>query len=459
MEQPTDTNPGSPKRVRVDPDASNAALKTQSPLACAQESLQAYVTSLPPSTASILLRLARSHLHLRARLHNKKAQIEKMTNDATFLPHSARVSFKLSGSKQAEQETEFQTLQTETATLVDKFQRDLKTKIKKATEIEKKLLLAQLNDDLATALRVATKALLLTFDSTADADRILANILDNFSVTFLSFLESDKETFQALYKTRHSLFVFPNPYVAPINHVPIPPPDATATGTQNTGTQNSQPSQDDDDDEPTDSLVLHEYRQQLATQDPAPAPAPATRPVPGPLPFAFTITKIKRALEQTFIVPWETFLAQSKKNSTALALQKLATDHFDSAATETAAMEIDTEPPARRELIEELVQKAVDKRTSKLNSEVGRLRSQLAAKNSNRGQATGAAKTKSSAAKPKATRGRSQSRKRADEKPNATTADSKNKTRRTKSSNKQSPSKTKGSNNRRKQSSRTGTRS
>ena len=81
MEQATDANPGSPKRVRVDPNATNAS-KNQSPLACAQECLQEYIASLPPSTASILLCLARSHLQLRARLHNKKTQIKKMTNDA-----------------------------------------------------------------------------------------------------------------------------------------------------------------------------------------------------------------------------------------------------------------------------------------------------------------------------------------------------------------------------------------
>ena len=462
MEQATDKNPGSPKRVRVDPNATNAASKTQSPLACAHESLQEYITSLPPSTASILLRLARNHLQLRARLHNKQTQIEKMTNDAAFLPRSARVYFKLSGSKSAEQEAEFQTLQTETALLVDKFQRDLKEKITKATKIETKLLLTQLNEDLAVSLRVATKALLLTFESSADPDRILANILDNFSTTFLTYLETNKETFQTLYKTRHSLLVFPNPYLAPVHEVPIPPDTQATQDPPNT--QESQASADSTDtDEPTDSLVLDEYRRNLAPPPQAAAAAapnarPATRTVTGPLPFALTINKVKRALENIFVLPWNTFLTQSKKNATTLALKKLATDHFDSSATETAAMEIDTEPPARRELIEEMVQKAVDKQTAKLNSEVGRLRSQLAAKNSNRGQATGANKTKSSAPST-ANRGRSRSQKRAAAKPNATTAASKNKTPRSKNSNKQSPSRSKNSNSNRKQSSRTGTRS
>ena len=486
MEQATDTNPGSPKRVRVDPTPTNAAQKTQSPLACAQESLQAFISSLPPSTASILLRLARNHLQLRAHLHNKKTQIEKMTNDVSFLPRSARVNFKLSGSKPAEQEAEFQTLQTETATLVDKFQRDLKEKIQKATEIEKKLLLTQLNDDLVVALRVATKALLLTYDSSADPDRILSNILDNFSTTFLAFLETDKATFQLLFKSRHSLVTFPCPYVATIHEVPDPPPpppqNPATQGTQNTqGSQFSLPDTDDDTtttSEPTDSLMLNDYRQRLASQPDAPPPANApaaaaapaattpaaqTRPsrvVVGPLPFALTINKVKRVLEHIFVLPWEKYILQSKHNATSLALQKLATDHFDSTATETAAMEIDTEPPARRELIEDLVQKAVDKRTAKLNSEIGRLRSQLSEKNQPRGQATGTSTNKLSAP-PSQGRSQSQSQNRnpAAAKPNTTAATAKNKTSKAKNSTMRSNSKNNKSRGKKKQSSRTGTRS
>ena len=253
--------------------------------------------------------------------------------------------------------------------------------------------------------------------------------------------------------------MFPNPYLAPVHEVP----DETPATQDTPNTQESQASTDTEDEaaEPTDSLVLADYRRNLATQpqNEAPPARPATKTITGPLPFALTITKVKRTLENIFILPWNTFLLQSKKNATALALQKLATDHFDTSATETAAMEIDTEPPARRELIEEMVQKAVDKRTAKLNSEVGRLRSQLATtKNSNRGQATGANKTKSSAPST-ANRGRSRSQKRAAAKPNATTAASKNKTPRSKNSNKQSPSRSKNSNSNRKQSSRTGTRS
>ena len=74
-----------------------------------------------PLTASILLQLAQNHLQLWAHLHNKQMQIKKMMNDAAFMSRSAQVNFTLSSSKSAKQEAEFQTLQMETALLVDKF--------------------------------------------------------------------------------------------------------------------------------------------------------------------------------------------------------------------------------------------------------------------------------------------------------------------------------------------------
>ena len=61
-------------------------------------------------------------------------------------------------------------------------------------------------------------------------------------------------------------------------------------------------------------------------------------------------------------------------------------------------MEIDTEPAADRALLSGLVQREVDKRTNKLQSEVQRLRSLLPdAKNKSRGPSTSATKKKKDA--------------------------------------------------------------
>ena len=101
MVQPTDPT-DSPKRVRVDPTPTNTAVN-QAPLKSAQLHIQESVSSLPPTTASILLRLAKHHLQLRAKLHHKLEQLKKMKDDDTFIPRSACASFTLAGSEPAEQ--------------------------------------------------------------------------------------------------------------------------------------------------------------------------------------------------------------------------------------------------------------------------------------------------------------------------------------------------------------------
>ena len=415
MVQPTDPT-DSPKRVRVDPTPTNTAVN-QAPLKSAQLHIQESVSSLPPTTASILLRLAKHHLQLRAKLHHKLEQLKKMQDDDTFIPRSARVTFTLAGSKPAEQTPEFQTLRDNTSSLVENFQKDLKKQIIAATKIEKKVLLSQLRTDLATSLRVATRALLLTLDADADEDRIVSNILDNFSTTFLAFLDITKDDFAALYKTTHTIDVFPNPYVAQV-HRHNPP------NTQDTNLS-QQTTQTVDTVDHSDSLFVGEIREAAASR----ANRRGTNVTVGPTPFYGQIKSIKRSLESLFVTTWSIYQDQAKRNATTIALRQLAADHFDTKATEDAAMEIDTEPPANRTLLSELIQQEVSKRTNKLNSEIGRLKSQLKEKNVSRGRSTGAKPKKSSASPPPSKqtlkRGKSKGRK-ADGPAKDTTAANKN---------------------------------
>ena len=423
MVQPTDPT-DSPKRVRVNPTPTNTAVN-RAPLKSAQLHIQEYVSSLPPTTASILLRLAKNHLQLRAKLHHKLEQLKKMKDDASFIPRSARVNFTLAGSKAAEQTPEFQTLRDNTSTLVEKFQTDLKKQISAATEIEKKVLLSQLRTDLATSLRVATRALLLTLDSKADEDRVISNILDNYSTTFLSFLDTTKAEFTTLYKTTHTIDVFPNPYTAQVHHHNPPASQNTqaSQASQDTPNLSQQTTQTVDTVDHSDSLFVGEIREAAASR----ANRRTTNTAVGPIPFYGDIKSIKRALESLFVTTWSIYQNQAKHNATTIALRQLATDHFDTKATEDAAMEIDTEPPANRTLLSELVQQEVSKRTNKLNSEIGRLKSQLKEKNASRGRSTGA-KPKKSSASPPPSKQRSKSKgRKADGPANDSTAANKNK--------------------------------
>jgi len=79
-----------------------------------------------------------------------------------------------------------------------------------------------------------------------------------------------------------------------------------------------------------------------------PVPALATAP---PIRNALEDTiasNLKRTLKSVFISAWGLYLSRSKANAVDAALKKLSTEHFDSKATESAAMEIDMEPPATR---------------------------------------------------------------------------------------------------------------
>ena len=62
MDLPTDATLGSPKRVRVDPTATNTPPDTKNPLVSAHAHIQDHVSSLLPQTATILSRCARQHL-------------------------------------------------------------------------------------------------------------------------------------------------------------------------------------------------------------------------------------------------------------------------------------------------------------------------------------------------------------------------------------------------------------
>ena len=136
MEMPTDSDHGSPKRVRLDPTATNADPITKNALASAQQHIQAHVTSLHQQTATILSRCARQHLSLQHKHQNKLDQLQKMEGTDSFFPRSASIKFALSGTKKAMQEPEFVQLQDETSALVETFKQNLKTKIIAATKIE-----------------------------------------------------------------------------------------------------------------------------------------------------------------------------------------------------------------------------------------------------------------------------------------------------------------------------------
>jgi len=99
------------KRTRIDPTAMvPIGEDKQSPLAIAFCFINAHVTSLLPGLAAIFAKLGHQHLLLLTQRIQRQEMIDKLSNDDTFLPHSARIEFDLSMPKAVKEDPEHLTL-------------------------------------------------------------------------------------------------------------------------------------------------------------------------------------------------------------------------------------------------------------------------------------------------------------------------------------------------------------
>ena len=376
MDTATDSTSPS-KRVRIDSTATNGG-PTKSPMAHATSHISDHVASLQPQIATILSRLAKQHILLLSKLHHRIKQVEKMESDAEFIPRSARVNFVLNLSKTAEQDAEFPALRDECTRIVNETQQSLKKQIIAATNIEIKILKTDVQKDLAAAIHIAIKAFLLTEGNAATIppEKMGSTLLDRYHESLLSHCYCDLASFRLIYCTENGITSLPAPF--------LPGDTARRAAARDPITQPE-----------NDSMFPH----LIAT--PAPAPAPPFRTA-----LEDTIaSNLKRTLESVFISAWGLYLSRSQANAVDAALKKLSTEHFDSKATESAAMEIDMEPPATRLQLDSLIQDSVTKQTTKLLRELKTLRAELhdktksnnkPAKNARRGSSPSASNKKKS---------------------------------------------------------------
>jgi hypothetical protein len=365
MDTATDTA-GPNKRVRIDTTAANGG-PSKSPMAHATAHISDHVASLQPQIATILSRLAKQHLLLLSKLYHRMNQVEKMESDAEFIPRSARVNFVLNLSKTAEQDTEFPALRDECLRIVEETQKSLKNQIIAATNIEIKILKLELQKDLAGAIHLATKAFLLADEKATSIppEKMGSTLLDRYHETLLSHAHCVLADFRPIYCTENGITDLPAPY--------------RVADTRRRATQDN-----------SDSL----FPGLLATPAEAPTGSTATEDS--------LASNLKRTLESVFITTWAIYLGHSKANAVAAALKKLSIEHFDSKATESAAMEIDMEPPATRLQLDSLIQDSVSKQTKKMQRELTTIRAELTktkskpSKNYQRGSSPSASNKKKS---------------------------------------------------------------
>jgi hypothetical protein len=381
----TSTNPTpSSKRVRIDAMASEptSSRKDDStrkpPKALAESFIRSHVASLQPQLATILEKLGIQHLNLLAKADNKDTMISKMESDPAFIPRSARLDFTLHMSKKAEATAEYHALHEETEKLLQSIRLGLKRQVIAATKIEYNVLRQEIRLDLARSLRIITRAFLIGDSDETDVDNKVFALIDNCHESLLVHANIERTAFLQLYKETHNLENFPS---------------------------NSQQSPSSQQSPFFASIADSESATVLTSNHGSQSSAAST----------FYDVKLKRAIESVFVAPWNQYLDQVKRNTIALELKKFSTSHFSEQNTEAAAMLVDEEPAADRQLLIELIKKETQAETKALQKEVKQLRAQLktldtsdktpkgpdnnqkgraSAKNQQRGRSSGGASTK-----------------------------------------------------------------
>ena len=138
---------------------SPAPSKPVTPLRTGEMAIDAFLESLRKEAQPTLAKSSKSYLRDFSTLKSKFDTYNKMKDDETFIPRSARINFAIkSDSKTSELET-FKTLQDETTVIVNETKKKLRKKIIKSMQIEiderTKRLLASFLDGLHLCAKIA----------------------------------------------------------------------------------------------------------------------------------------------------------------------------------------------------------------------------------------------------------------------------------------------------------------
>lgn len=89
------------------------------------------------------------------------------------------------------------------------------------------------------------------------------------------------------------------------------------------------------------------------------------------------IDNMSRAIESIFIIPFDEYLYQCKKNKISLELKKLSTFHFTEEATAATQMELDREPSLEHSQIQDLIRRQTKAENKLVLNEISKLQKQL----------------------------------------------------------------------------------
>jgi hypothetical protein len=328
------------------PSSTNTEEKT-TPHAIAEKFIVDYASSLHQQLARLITQIGTDHLLLLSKRDQKEKAIQHLVNDETHIPRSVRFNFTLSTSKQTESNPEYLALRDKAKEITDKCTKDLKQIIIQAAKIHLSIITTEIQQHLAKYLRIITQSLMITNNQFNNFDNKAYDFIKYYLPILTTNAPIDEAQFCELYKQVNKLDTFPP------NHTTNPTP----TPTTNTQTDHS------------DSMFLTQITQDRQAVFPPPPP--------------HNLLPLKNIIEAVFVTPWQRFLEQQQKNKISSELHKLTNSHLIEQATETAVLDIDSEPPADKKELKALIRQETKAETQEISKKIDLLFQQLSGTSKN----------------------------------------------------------------------------
>lgn len=191
----------SPKRARIDPSVADPNTKKHtSPLSAAKEHIGCHIGSLHDGIADLLLTRGIDYIDIMHKIFNKQKNIKRMEDDEDYIPHSARVAFKLTVIKDAEEMDEFKALEKRNDTFKETVQKQLKKHIIECAKIEKQCLRLKLNADYCETIHQVVSI----FHTAQGVNETLTHptalkLITDHSIAVLKHIDLNSDDFKALY--------------------------------------------------------------------------------------------------------------------------------------------------------------------------------------------------------------------------------------------------------------------
>jgi hypothetical protein len=180
------------------------------PSAFARRLITDTTVSLPPQVQSIVEKKATSHLSLLVKHAEQAKLFSKMDIDKTFIPRSARIEFKLNGTKKAEATDEFICIKSETEDIVEKFKQDIAQMIKVSISIEMKITAAEIKESLVKNIGfLVSMAITKQNDTTTNVHAAVSFLTHSGYEALFKHSGLTLETFNSLYKKANKLDEYP----------------------------------------------------------------------------------------------------------------------------------------------------------------------------------------------------------------------------------------------------------